>query len=88
MPAPKFPAVATMLVDKRGQAQDERGRDLPDDAAVLRPAGAVLIEVHDEMAGHRAPLAVGGLDGKLTRTNDDDRRPKAVRRATAELVST
>jgi putative transposase len=60
----------------------------PDDAAVLRLAGAVLIEAHDEwQVAERRYLSEGSM-AKLTQTGDDDRRPKEVRRATAELVAT
>jgi len=60
----------------------------PDDAAVLRLAGAVLIEAHDEwQVAERRYLSEGSM-AKLTQTSDDDRRPKEVKRATAELVAT
>jgi len=60
----------------------------PDDAAVLRLAGAVLIEAHDEwQVAERRYLSEGSM-AKLTQTGDDDRRPKEVKRATAELVAT
>jgi transposase-like protein len=60
----------------------------PDDAAVLRLAGAVLIEAHDEwQVAERRYLSEGSM-AKLTQTSDDDRRPKEVRRAAAELVAT
>jgi len=60
----------------------------PDDAAVLRLAGAVLIEAHDEwQVAERRYLSEGSM-AKLTATGDDDCRPKEVRRATAELVAT
>jgi hypothetical protein len=60
----------------------------PDDAAVLRLAGAVLIETHDEwQVAERRYLSEGSM-AKLTQTGDDDQRPKEVRRATAELVAT
>jgi putative transposase len=60
----------------------------PDDAAVLRLAGAVLIEAHDEwQVAERRYLSEGSM-AKLARTGDDDRRPKEVRRATAELAAT
>jgi putative transposase len=60
----------------------------PDDAAVLRLAGAVLIEAHDEwQVAERRYLSEGSM-AKLTQTGDDDHRPKEVRRATAELIAT
>jgi putative transposase len=60
----------------------------PDDAAVLRLAGAVLIETHDEwQVAERRYLSEGSM-AKLTTTGDDTARPKEVRRATAELVAT
>jgi putative transposase len=60
----------------------------PDDAAVLRLAGAVLIEAHDEwQVAERRYLSEGSM-AKLTQTSDDDRRPKEVKRATTELVAT
>jgi putative transposase len=60
----------------------------PDDAAVLRLAGAVLIEAHDEwQVAERRYLSEGSMV-KLTATGDDDPRPKEVRRATTELVAT
>jgi putative transposase len=60
----------------------------PDDAAVLRLAGAVLIEAHDEwQVAERRYLSEGSM-AKLATTGDDDPRPKEVRRATAELVAT
>jgi putative transposase len=58
----------------------------PDDAAVLRLAGAVLIEAHDEwQVAERRYLSEGSM-AKLGTTSDDDPRPKEVKRATAELV--
>jgi putative transposase len=58
----------------------------PDDAAVLRLAGAVLLEAHDEwQVAERRYLSEGSM-AKLATTGDDDPRPKEVRRATAELV--
>jgi putative transposase len=60
----------------------------PDDAAVLRLAGAVLIEAHDEwQVAERRYLSEGSM-AKLTQTRDDAAGPKEVRRATAELVAT
>src|SRR5512133_270483 len=60
----------------------------PDDAAVLRLAGAVLIEAHDEwQVAERRYLSEGSM-AKLIQTGDDATRPKEVRRATAELVAT
>jgi hypothetical protein len=60
----------------------------PDDAAVLRLAGAVLLEVHDEwQVAERRYLSEGSM-AKLTQTRDDPAKPKEVRRATAELVAT
>ena len=60
----------------------------PNDAAVLRLAGAVLIEAHDEwQVAERRYLSEGSM-AKLTQTSDDDRRPKEVKRANAELVAT
>jgi transposase-like protein len=60
----------------------------PDDAAVLRLAGAVLIEAHDEwQVAERRYLSEGSM-AKLTPTKDDDRQPKEVKRAPAELVAT
>ena len=114
---PKFPAVASMLVDAREELtafaafpvahwtkiwstnplervnKEVKRRTnvvgiFPDDAAVLRQAGAVLIEAHDEwQVAERRYLSEGSM-AKLTQTGDDDRRPKEVRRATAELVAT
>jgi hypothetical protein len=63
-------------------------RIFPDDAAVLRLAGAVLIEAHDEwQVAERRYLSEGSM-AKLTATDDDDHQPKEVRRATGELVAT
>jgi putative transposase len=60
----------------------------PDDAAVLRLAGAVLIEAHDEwQVAERRYLSEGSM-AKLAPTGDDAARPKEVKRATAELVAT
>jgi putative transposase len=60
----------------------------PDDAAVLRLAGAVLIEAHDEwQVAERRYLSEGSM-AKLVQTRDDGRQPKEVRRATPELVAT
>ena len=60
----------------------------PDDAAVLRLAGAVLIEAHDEwQVAERRYLSEGSM-AKLAQTRDDGRQPKEVRRATPELLAT
>ncbi len=60
----------------------------PDDAAVLRLAGAVLIEAHDELqVAERRYLSEGSM-AKLTQTGDDSHQPKEVKRVTAELVAT
>jgi transposase-like protein len=60
----------------------------PDDAAVLRLAGAVLIETHDEWpVAERRYLSEGSM-AVLASTDDDAAQPKEVRRATAELVVT
>jgi putative transposase len=60
----------------------------PDDAAVLRLAGAVLIETHDEwQVAERRYLSEGSM-AKLIPTGDDGSRPKEVKRALAELVAT
>jgi putative transposase len=60
----------------------------PDDAAVLRLAGAVLIEAHDEwQVAERRYLSEGSM-AKLTQTSDDAAKPKEVRTTTAELVTT
>jgi putative transposase len=60
----------------------------PDDAAVLRLAGAVLIEAHDEwQVAERRYLSEGSM-AKLAATGDDAAGPKEGRRATAELAAT
>jgi putative transposase len=60
----------------------------PDDAAVTRLATAVLIEAHDEwQIADRRYLSEASM-ALLTPISDDDRQPKEVRRATAELVAT
>jgi putative transposase len=60
----------------------------PDDAAVLRLAGAVLIVAHDEwLVADRRYLSEGSM-AKLTQTSDDAANPKEVKRANAELVAT
>jgi putative transposase len=117
MLAPKFPQVATMLVDATADLtafahfppahwakvwstnplewvnkEIKRRTNVvgifPNDAAVLRLAGAVLIEAHDEwQVAERRYLSEGSM-AKLTATRDDAARPKEVRRATAELVGT
>src|SRR4029434_10568649 len=59
----------------------------PDDAAVLRLAGAVLIEAHDErQVAERRYLSEGSM-AKLTQTGDDAARPKEVKRAPAARVA-
>jgi putative transposase len=60
----------------------------PDDAAVTRLATAVLIEAHDQwQIADRRYLSEGSM-ALLGPIRDDDREPKEVRRATAELVAT
>ena len=55
---------------------------------MLRLAGAVLVEAHDEwQVAERRYLSEGSM-AKLAPTGDDDRRPKEVNRATTELVAT
>jgi putative transposase len=59
----------------------------PDDAAVLRLAGAVLLETHDEwQVAERRYLSEGSM-AMVAPTGEDAARPKGVR-ATAELVAT
>jgi putative transposase len=59
----------------------------PNDAAVTRLATAVLIEAHDEwQIADRRYLSEGSM-ALLSSIGDDDRQPKEVRRATAELVA-
>jgi hypothetical protein len=59
-----------------------------DDAAVLRLAGAVLIETHDEwQVAERRYLSEGSM-ALLAPTGDDAAGPKEVKRTTAELVTT
>jgi putative transposase len=60
----------------------------PDDQAVLRLAGSVLLEVHDEwQVVDRRYLSEGSM-ALLTPTSDDGPPAKEVKRATAELVAT
>jgi putative transposase len=60
----------------------------PDDQAVLRLAGSVLLEVHDEwQVVDRRYLSEGSM-ALLTPTSDDGSPTKEVKRATAELVAT
>ena len=60
----------------------------PDDAAVLRLAGAVLIETHDEwQVAERRYLSEGSM-ALLAPTGQDGSRPKEMKRATPELVAT
>jgi len=60
----------------------------PDDAAVLRLAGAVLIEAMTTgQVAERRYLSEGSM-AKLTATGHDAARPKEVKKATAELVTT
>jgi hypothetical protein len=48
----------------------------------------VLLEAHDEwQVAERRYLSEGSM-AKLTQTGNDDRRPKEVKRAAAELVAT
>jgi len=114
---PKFPAVATMLLDARedltafasfpvahwvevwstnpleGVNKEVKRRTnvvgiFPDGAAVLRLAGAVLLEAHDEwQIAERRYLSEGSM-AKLATTGHDAARPKEVKRASAELVAT
>jgi putative transposase len=60
----------------------------PDDAAVLRLAGVVLIEAHDEWRVAERRYLWEGSMAKLAATGNAAARPKEVRRATAELVTT
>jgi transposase-like protein len=99
---PKFPQVATRLphwtkiwstnplerLNKEIKRRTNVVGIFPDDAAVLRLAGAVLIETHDEwQVAERRYLSEGSM-AKLTQTGDDAARPKEVRRAIPELVTT
>ena len=60
----------------------------PNPEALLRLAGAVLVEAHDEwQVTDRRYLSEGSM-ALLSPIGDDDRQPKEVRRATAELVAT
>jgi hypothetical protein len=55
---------------------------------VLRLAGAVLLEAHDEwQVAERRYLSEGSMV-KLAATGNDAASPKEVRRATVELVTT
>jgi putative transposase len=55
---------------------------------VLRLAGAVLIETHDEwQVAERRYLSEGSM-ALLAPTGQDGNRPKEVTRATPELVAT
>jgi putative transposase len=60
----------------------------PNDAALLRLAGMLLLEQNDEwLVAERRYLSEGSM-AKLAATGEDERRPKEVRRAPAELVAT
>jgi len=117
MLAPKFPAVASMLLDaredltafasfpsahwtkpwstnplERVNKEIKRRTNVvgifPDDAAVLRLVGAVLIETHDEwQVAERRYLSEGSM-ALLAPTGENGSRPKEVKRAIPELVAT
>jgi hypothetical protein len=74
--------------EQGAEAAHQRGGIFPDDAAVTRLATAVLVEAHDEwQVADRRYLSEGSM-ALLSPIGDDDRQPKEVRRATAELVAT
>jgi hypothetical protein len=72
----------------RNQALPSGTADRHRGPAVLRLAGAVLIETHDEwQVAERRYLSEGSM-ALLAPTGDYGSRPKEVKRAIAELVAT
>jgi hypothetical protein len=80
------PMATSRAGQRRDQTASRRRRIFANENSVLRLAGAVLLEIHDEWAvAERCYLSAGSL-AKLCETRRDD-DPKEVEGAHSELVA-